>query len=95
MIIESLTSTPSSMTTPRRITEFIIFDLFIIAPSAIILFVISPPNIFNAGSSFLDGRMGHISFLISNILSDNDSRKMIFGEKSQLVVPGHTVAVKT
>lgn len=36
-----------------------------------------------------------ISFLISHILSDNDARKLVFGERSYLVIPGHTVAVKT
>lgn len=36
-----------------------------------------------------------ISYLISDILSDNDARKEVFGVKSLLVIPGHTVAVKT
>jgi len=35
------------------------------------------------------------SFLISNILSDNAARSPTFGPSSALVVPGHTVAVKT
>jgi 1A family penicillin-binding protein len=36
-----------------------------------------------------------ISYLISNILSDNDARKEVFGTNSQLVIPGKTTAVKT
>jgi penicillin-binding protein 1C len=36
-----------------------------------------------------------VSFIISQILSDNDTRKIIFGERSYLVVPGKSVAVKT
>ena len=36
-----------------------------------------------------------VSFLISHILLDNNSREMIFGLRSWLVVPGHTVAAKT
>lgn len=36
-----------------------------------------------------------VAFLVSSILSDNDSRKEIFGLKSYLVIPGRTVAVKT
>lgn len=36
-----------------------------------------------------------ICFLISSILSDNDARKMVFGERSYLVIPGYSVAVKT
>jgi 1A family penicillin-binding protein len=36
-----------------------------------------------------------IAFLISSILSDNDARKDTFGVASKLVIPGHTVAVKT
>lgn len=36
-----------------------------------------------------------VSYLISDILSDNDARKEVFGVKSLLVIPGHTVAVKT
>ncbi len=36
-----------------------------------------------------------IAYLISNILSDNNARKDVFGEKSLLVIPNHTVAVKT
>lgn len=36
-----------------------------------------------------------ISFLVSHILSDNNARKEVFGEKSYLVVPGKTVSVKT
>ena len=35
------------------------------------------------------------TFLISNILSDNDARKEVFGLNSYLVIPGHTVSVKT
>jgi len=36
-----------------------------------------------------------VSFLISHILSDNNARTMDFGPNSWLVVPGHTVSVKT
>jgi membrane peptidoglycan carboxypeptidase len=36
-----------------------------------------------------------VSFLISHILSDNNARSMEFGPNSWLVVPGHTVSVKT
>ncbi len=36
-----------------------------------------------------------VSFLISDILSDNNSRKDVFGPNSYLYVPGRTVAVKT
>jgi membrane peptidoglycan carboxypeptidase len=36
-----------------------------------------------------------VSFLISHILSDNNARSMEFGPSSWLVVPGHTVSVKT
>ncbi|MBI5451983.1 transglycosylase domain-containing protein, partial [Candidatus Gottesmanbacteria bacterium] len=36
-----------------------------------------------------------VSFLISNILSDNDARKDVFGLNSYLYIPGKTVAVKT
>lgn len=36
-----------------------------------------------------------VSFLISDILSDNDSRKEIFGINSYLYIPGREVAVKT
>lgn len=35
------------------------------------------------------------AFLISHILSDNTARREVFGERSLLVVPGKTVAVKT
>jgi membrane peptidoglycan carboxypeptidase len=36
-----------------------------------------------------------VSFIISSMLSDNDARKMVFGEKSYLYIPGKSVAVKT
>ncbi len=36
-----------------------------------------------------------IAYLISDILSDNDARKEIFGLRSYLFIPGHTVAAKT
>jgi penicillin-binding protein 1C len=36
-----------------------------------------------------------VSYLISHILLDNNSRKEIFGENSYLVIPGKTVSVKT
>jgi 1A family penicillin-binding protein len=35
------------------------------------------------------------AFIITNILSDNEARIPAFGPNSQLVIPGHTVAVKT
>ena len=35
------------------------------------------------------------AFLISHILSDNSARLITFGERSALVIPGRTVAVKT
>lgn len=35
------------------------------------------------------------AFLVSHILSDNSARLLTFGERSALVVPGRTVAVKT
>ncbi|MBI2268452.1 MAG: PBP1A family penicillin-binding protein [Candidatus Blackburnbacteria bacterium] len=35
------------------------------------------------------------AFIISNILSDNEARADVFGTRSALVIPGHTVAVKT
>jgi membrane peptidoglycan carboxypeptidase len=36
-----------------------------------------------------------VAYIISDILSDNDARKDVFGVRSLLVIPGHTVAVKT
>lgn len=36
-----------------------------------------------------------ISFIISNILSDNSARALEFGENSQLNIPGKVVSVKT
>ncbi len=36
-----------------------------------------------------------ISYLITSILSDNEARKMVFGERSYLTIPGKTVFVKT
>lgn len=36
-----------------------------------------------------------IAFLITSILSDNDARKAIFGERSHLYIPGRTVFAKT
>ncbi len=36
-----------------------------------------------------------VSYIMSDMLSDNDARKEVFGAKSLLVIPGHTVAVKT
>lgn len=36
-----------------------------------------------------------VAFLISAILSDNESRKEVFGLKSHLFIPGKTVAAKT
>lgn len=36
-----------------------------------------------------------VSFLISHILSDDNARSAVFGRGSYLVIPGHTVAVKT
>lgn len=37
----------------------------------------------------------NVCYLISGMLSDNEARKAVFGDKSYLVIPGHTVAVKT
>jgi penicillin-binding protein 1C len=36
-----------------------------------------------------------VTFIISDILSDNGARSAAFGPTSQLVIPGHTVSVKT
>lgn len=36
-----------------------------------------------------------ISYIISDILADNDARTMEFGPKSPLLIPGHFVSVKT
>jgi len=36
-----------------------------------------------------------ISFIVSNILADNAARSLEFGSNSPLVIPGHTVSVKT
>lgn len=36
-----------------------------------------------------------VSYLIDNILSDNNARASEFGTNSQLYIPGHTVAAKT
>jgi 1A family penicillin-binding protein len=36
-----------------------------------------------------------IAFIISDILSDNQARSMAFGPNSPLLIPGHTVSVKT
>ena len=36
-----------------------------------------------------------IAYLVSDILSDNESRKEVFGPRSYLVIGGHTVAAKT
>lgn len=36
-----------------------------------------------------------VAYIISHILSDNDARKEVFGTRSYLVIPGHTVTVKT
>ncbi len=36
-----------------------------------------------------------VAYIISDMLSDNDARKEVFGPKSYLVIPGKTVAVKT
>jgi membrane peptidoglycan carboxypeptidase len=36
-----------------------------------------------------------VAFLIGNILSDNSARSMEFGPNSPLVIPNHTVSVKT
>ncbi|MEK7165538.1 MAG: transglycosylase domain-containing protein [Patescibacteria group bacterium] len=36
-----------------------------------------------------------ISYLITNILSDNDARKLVFGDRSYLNIPGKSVFVKT
>lgn len=36
-----------------------------------------------------------VAFIISDILADNGARSAAFGPSSQLVIPGHTVSVKT
>ncbi len=36
-----------------------------------------------------------VAYLLTNILSDNSARTPAFGPNSQLVIPGHEVAVKT
>jgi penicillin-binding protein 1C len=36
-----------------------------------------------------------VTFIISDILADNGARSAAFGSTSQLVIPGHTVSVKT
>src|SRR5258706_4278260 len=36
-----------------------------------------------------------VTFIISDILADNNARSAAFGSSSQLVIPGHTVSVKT
>ncbi len=36
-----------------------------------------------------------VAFIISDILSDNQTRTAVFGSNSPLTIPGHTVAVKT
>lgn len=36
-----------------------------------------------------------VTYLVSNILSDNSARAPVFGERSALFIPGKTVAVKT
>jgi penicillin-binding protein 1C len=36
-----------------------------------------------------------VTFIISDILADNGARSAAFGTSSQLVIPGHTVSVKT
>ena len=36
-----------------------------------------------------------VSFVISDILSDNNARSAVFGTSSKLVIPGQTVSVKT
>ena len=37
----------------------------------------------------------NIAFIISDILSDNDARRLAFGSRSALEIPGYQVAVKT
>jgi membrane peptidoglycan carboxypeptidase len=36
-----------------------------------------------------------VTFILSDILSDNNARSMEFGPNSPLLIPGHTVSVKT
>jgi len=36
-----------------------------------------------------------VAFIISDILADNSARSLAFGTSSPLVIPGHTVSVKT
>jgi len=51
----------------------------------------NPPNPSNPSSVLPPG----VSYLVSNILADNNARSLIFGLNSLLVIPGHTVSVKT
>jgi len=52
----------------------------------------------SAPSGSLDPRVTlpeEVAFIISDILADNNARSAAFGASSQLVVPGHSVSVKT
>lgn len=53
-----------------------------------VLFQYTPPSPARVLSS-------DVAYMISDILSDNDARKIEFGETSYLRVPGYTVAAKT
>jgi membrane peptidoglycan carboxypeptidase len=37
----------------------------------------------------------NVAYILSNILADNNARQMEFGNNSPLMIPGHTVSVKT
>ncbi|EKD53027.1 MAG: hypothetical protein ACD_61C00180G0003 [uncultured bacterium] len=52
----------------------------------------------NANHSSVDPKVTlplEVTFIISDILADNGARSAAFGANSKLVVPGHTVSVKT
>ncbi len=53
-----------------------------------VLYEFSPPSARRVLSA-------DVAYVISDILSDNDARKIDFGENSYLRVPGYTVAAKT
>ncbi|NTW22987.1 PBP1A family penicillin-binding protein [Candidatus Falkowbacteria bacterium] len=57
-------------------------------PSGRIIFKKKPPK----GKQAVNPQA---AYLISNILSDNEARKFIFGARNKLAIPGRQVAVKT
>jgi len=46
-------------------------------------------------SKSFDALKPEVAWILSNILADNDARKQAFGPKSSLIIPDHTVSVKT